>query len=221
MAERNSSSRTSERAGLGSRPGSRAASAGTTEQSTSGTGQTQQAGGGLAEKVKERASAQLNTQKDRATEGLGTMAQAVRQSTQQLRDQHHETIAGYVEQAANQIDRISQGLKNKDVGELARDAQRLAQRRPALFIGSAFAIGLVGARFFKSSPPDEQPYGRAYGREPYGGAAAGREYGGQGTGPFAGGYTPGTPAGSTGTAGTTGTPASPSSSRDYRDTGRS
>jgi hypothetical protein len=33
-------------------------------------------------------------------------------------------------------------------------AQRLAQRRPAVFVGSAFGIGLLAARFFKSSPPE-------------------------------------------------------------------
>jgi hypothetical protein len=209
MAERNSSSRTSERGGIGSTPVSRPGSAGTTQQNISGTGQSQQSGEGLASKVKERASAQLNTQKDRATEGLGTMAQAVRQSTQQLRDQKHETIAGYVEQAANQIDRLSQGLKSKDVGELARDAQRLAQKRPAMFVGSAFAIGLLGARFLKSSPPhDEHEYERL-GQRGYGA----RGYETPGSGPFAGGYqteggrtlpSSGTSAG-TGTKGPTGT----------------
>lgn len=242
MAERNSSSsRTSERGGMGSTTEKRSASAGTIPQSTSGTGQAQQSGEGLAHKVKERASAQLNTQKDRATEGLGTMAQAVRQSTQQLRDQKHDTIAGYVEQAANQIDRLSQGLKNKDVGELARDAQRLAQKRPAMFIGSAFAIGLVGARFLKSSPPhDEYEYEhgaqRGYGT---------RGYETSGSGPFAGGYqreggqtlpSSGTSAGAgttgTGTTGASGTSATGgrpgsgatrpgSSSPDIPRTGRS
>jgi len=170
MAERNSSSsRTAERGGMGSTPDSRSAGAGAAHKNVSVQGQAQAAGeGGFTHKVKERAASQLNTQKDRATEGLGTMVRAVRQSTQQLRDQHHDTIAGYVEQAANQIDRLSQGLRNKDVGELARDAQRLAQRRPALFVGSAFALGLVGARFFKSSPP----HGHEYGREGYRGASS-------------------------------------------------
>ena len=135
----------------------------------------------MADKVRERASEQLNTQKDRATEGLGTMAQAVRQSTQQLRDQHHETIAGYVEQAAEQIERLSQGLKNKDVGELVQDAQRLASRKPALFVGTAFAVGLAGARFFKSSPPEGD---RSYDRD-WRGSSEPRGYVSQGRGGYA------------------------------------
>jgi hypothetical protein len=116
------------------------------DQEKSSTGGT-----GIMEKVREGATTQLSTQKDRATDGIGTVAQAVRQTTQQLRDQHHETIAHYIDEAANQLEQFSTRLRDKDVGELVRDAQQFAKRRPAVFIGSAFAIGLLGARFFKSS----------------------------------------------------------------------
>ena len=106
---------------------------------------------GIIDKVRDGAAAQLTAQKDKAVEGIGSVTSAVRQSTQQLREQQHDTLAGYVDQAANTIDRLSQQLREKDVGELFEDAQRLARRQPALFIGSAFALGLMGARFLKSS----------------------------------------------------------------------
>lgn len=106
---------------------------------------------GLMDRVKESATSQLGAQKDRATDGIGSVAQAVRQSTQQLRAQQHETIAQYVEQAADQLERFAARMKERNIGDLARDAQDLARRRPALFIGSAFALGLLGARFLKSS----------------------------------------------------------------------
>lgn len=128
---------------LGGRPGSGYSN----NQQTSSSG----AGSGIVDKVKEQATAQLSSQKDRATQGLGSVASAVRQTTQSLREQQHETVAGYVEQAADQIERLSERLKNKDVTELLDDAQRLARRQPALFVGGAFALGLVGARFLKSS----------------------------------------------------------------------
>jgi putative cell wall-binding protein len=115
----------------------------------------QTSGHGIADRVRERASAQLTTQKERATDGLGTIAQAVRQSTQQLRNQQHETIALYIEQAADQLERFSTRLKEKNVSELLHDAQQLARRKPALFIGGAFALGLLGARFLKSSSDRE------------------------------------------------------------------
>ncbi len=114
---------------------------------------------GLADRIRQGASTQLGTQKDRATEGLGSVAQAVRQTTQQLRDQKHDTVARYAEQAADQIERLTNRLKEKDVNELMRDAQVMARRQPALFVGTAFAVGLLGARFFKSSADATQARG--------------------------------------------------------------
>ncbi len=108
-------------------------------------------GAGLMDKMKGGAVAQLTAQKDRTTDGIGSVVSAVRQSTQQLRDQRHETIAEYVEQAAAQLERFSSTLKEKNVGQLLDDAQRFARRNPALFVGGAFAAGLLSARFFKSS----------------------------------------------------------------------
>ena len=128
-------------------------------------------GGGIVDRVKESATAQLSSQKERATDSLGTVANAVRQTTQSLREQQHDTVAQYIEQAADQIERFSERLKNKDVSELLNDAQQLARRQPALFIGGAFAIGLAGARFLKSSSPhaDESQhlYGHGGGNEAY------------------------------------------------------
>jgi len=213
MAERNSSSSPtgSEQGGTttAGRP------AGTSATGTSPSAADSESG--MTDRLRDKASSQLNTQKDRATEGLGSVAQAVRQSTKQLREQDHDTLAGYVEQAADQIDRLSRGLRNKDVGELARDAQRFARRRPALFVGSAFAIGLVGARFFKSSAErDEYEYGARYGEYGYG-----REPAASRGGPFAGGYSreagTATATGGTGASGPSGT----SSPRRERATGRS
>src|SRR5688500_9278512 len=98
--------------------------------------------GGMMGRVRERATAQLEAQKGRATDGMGSVAQAVRQSTRQLRDQQHDTIAQYVEKAADQLDKFSTRLRGKNVSELVDDVQRFARQQPALFIGAAFAAGL-------------------------------------------------------------------------------
>jgi hypothetical protein len=126
--------------------------------------------GSIVDRVKESATAQLTGQKDRGTDALGSVAQAIRHSTQPLRDQQHESIAGFVDRAADQIESWSQRLKQKDVAELLGDIQRLARRQPAVFIGSAFAVGLVAARFLKSSRQDEYQYG-SESRRHYGGGA--------------------------------------------------
>jgi hypothetical protein len=115
---------------------------------------------GIVGRVKESATAQLTNQKDRGLNALDSVAQAVRSTTGKLRDEQHDIIANSLEQAAAQIERWSQRLKDKDIGELMTDMQRLARRQPGVFIGSAFALGVVGARFLKSSRQDDG-YGNA------------------------------------------------------------
>lgn len=141
------------------------------ETQTSPVGGAQERSGGIVNRVKESAAAQLTTQKNRGTDALGQVANAVRSSTQKLRQERHETIAGYIDNAADQIDNWSRRLREKDIDELMSDVQRLARRQPAVFIGSAFALGLVGARFFKSSrQQNEYGYGNESRRTRYGGS---------------------------------------------------
>jgi hypothetical protein len=141
------------------------------EIQTSPVGGAQERSSGIVNRVKESAAAQLTTQKNRGTDALGQVANAVRSSTQKLREERHETMAGYIDKAADQIDTWSRRLRDKDIDELMSDVQRLARRQPAVFIGSAFALGLVGARFFKSSrQQNEYGYGNESRRTRYGGA---------------------------------------------------
>jgi len=112
---------------------------------------------GLVDRVRDQASAQLAGQKDRVTDGLGSIAGAVRKTTDDLRETQHDTLAEYVASAADQLDRLSARLKDRDIGDLLRDAQSLARRRPAMFVGSAFVVGLLAARFLKSSRPEISP----------------------------------------------------------------
>lgn len=144
-------------------------------RSTSGTASNSTDDSGIVGRVREQATSQLNTQKNKATDGLGSVAHAVRDTTQRLRDEKHDTAARYVEQAADQIERFSDRLKNKDVGELLNDAQRLARRQPGLFVGGAFAIGLLGARFLKSSASNDYERTPDYRSTAYGTGSSGSD----------------------------------------------
>jgi hypothetical protein len=127
---------------------------------------------GIVNRVKDTATAQLTHQKDRGIDALGSVAQAIRSSTQQLRDENHDTIANYVDNAANQIETWSRQLKEKEINELLGDVQRLARRQPGVFISAAFALGIVGARFLKSSrPQNDYGDGSQSRRNLYGGRA--------------------------------------------------
>jgi len=105
-------------------------------------------GRNLVDRVRETATTQLTRQKNRASDGIGAVAQAVRQSMRPLRDREHDVFARYVERAADHIEGFSRRVRQKDVIELAHDAEDLARRQPVLFLGGALALGLIGARLF-------------------------------------------------------------------------
>jgi hypothetical protein len=122
-----------------------------TGESDAAQGGTDGRSRGVIDRVKEGATARLSAQKDRATEGLTTVAEAVRKTTDTLRNEQHHTAARFVEQTADQLQRLSNQLREKDINQLVDEAARLARRQPAIFVGLSFAAGLLAARFLKSS----------------------------------------------------------------------
>jgi ElaB/YqjD/DUF883 family membrane-anchored ribosome-binding protein len=98
------------------------------------------------DRIRERAMAQLSTQKDLLSAGLGNVASAARQSTQMLREREHGAIAAYVDKAADGLDRFSTRLRARSVDDIVTDVGRAARKQPALFVGTAVAIGIIGAR---------------------------------------------------------------------------
>ena len=111
---------------------------------------------GMVDRVKQSAAAQLTSQKTRATDALGSVAAAIRHSSEPLRENNQGMLADYVGKAADQLEQFSTRLRERDLTELMDDAKRFARRQPALFVGAAFAIGVVAARFLKSSPAGQR-----------------------------------------------------------------
>jgi gas vesicle protein len=99
----------------------------------------------------ERARSGLDHGKARAAETLGSVAQSLRQSTQQLRDQNQQPASRILERVADRAERVSNYLRDTDVDQLIDRAEDVARRKPGLFLGGAFALGLLGARFLKNS----------------------------------------------------------------------
>jgi hypothetical protein len=73
------------------------------EAHTSSTAGAQEPSNGIVHQLKESATAQLTTQKDRGTDALGRVAEAVRSITLKLRVELHDTIASYLETAGNHL----------------------------------------------------------------------------------------------------------------------
>lgn len=105
----------------------------------------------LVERAESEARSRLNAGKKDAALTLSSVASTLLNSSSQLKDEQQAMAGEYVGKAAEQIDRLAQYIQNADPGQLADEVQRFARRRPAVFIGAAFALGVIGARFLKSS----------------------------------------------------------------------
>jgi hypothetical protein len=105
-----------------------------------------------AGQVGEKVSSSFDVQKGKVAAGLGSVARALRAGGDQLRAQDAEaSIPGYVASAASQVERLSGYLKSTDAKAIVGNVEDFARRQPALFIGGAFFLGILGARFLKSS----------------------------------------------------------------------
>ncbi len=138
-------------------PGAGSQAAGGQEGQT-GTGDTVQQARETAQRLAsdaqqraaEQVQSRLGAQKHRAAESLSGVAQALRSSGQQLQGQQ-DGISQYIQQAADRIEDFANNLQNQDVGEIVDRAEDFARRNPGVFLGGAFALGVLGARFLKSS----------------------------------------------------------------------
>jgi hypothetical protein len=122
----------------------------------------------LKDHVAEGATSRLEGGKAAASGELNAVAHAIRKTSGQLREADQGGVAAYFDGAARQIEQVAGYLDRRDVRGLVRDAEGYARREPALFLGGAVALGLLTARFLRSSgaaAQDGQGNGR-YGPAP-------------------------------------------------------
>jgi hypothetical protein len=137
--------------------------------------QAQDKVGEVADKVKEQASSQISSQKDRAAEGLGNVADAIRQTGEQLRkNEQAAPVAQYTDQLAQGVEMVSNYLRSRSIPDIFNEVERFARREPALFLGGALTLGLLGGRFLRSSSTSSNqsqtynPQSNMYGSGMYG-----------------------------------------------------
>jgi hypothetical protein len=105
---------------------------------------------GLLGDMQQRVASRVDAQKNRAADGLGGIADVFRTAGNELRNEN-DTIAEYVDMASDQLRRFADTIRERGVADMLDDVSRFAERRPGLFIGGAFVLGIGLARFLKSS----------------------------------------------------------------------
>ena len=125
------------------------------------------AGDGLMEHVRSTASEtydsatskaaeKLEQQKTTLSSGLSNVASSFRKLSENFEgpesgDQISRIAAEYSGLMANKIEQAVGYFDRKDINSVYRDVEGLARQHPAWFVGGAFAIGFLAARFLKSS----------------------------------------------------------------------
>lgn len=101
--------------------------------------------------AKEQVTASVKTQATRGANVATVLSSSLHDAGSQLREQDETAIATYLDQAADQVEQVGAMLDNQDYGQLIGTVQAFARRQPVLFFAAAVAVGVVGARFLRSS----------------------------------------------------------------------
>ena len=101
--------------------------------------------------ARDSAASSLNDSRHRAAESIGAIASAVRDTGDRLRADHRTSVANLTDTVADQVERLSTYLRERDLRAVRDDVEGFARRQPAVAVGVALALGLLGARFIKSS----------------------------------------------------------------------
>jgi hypothetical protein len=114
---------------------------------------------GTYDAVATKATNKVEERKSELSTGLRTLADTFRKTGTDLKGAPQTTpltdmTAQYTRTAANQIDKVASYFERKDLKAMMRDTESFARRNPAIFLGAAFALGMLAARFLKSSAPD-------------------------------------------------------------------
>jgi hypothetical protein len=102
----------------------------------------------LGNQAKEKVSKTVGKRWEESAMQLSGIADTLRQKGGELEG---SMFAPVVNQAAAQIDRAAEFVMDADVDQVVRSTEGFARREPLLFVGGAFTLGLLVARFFKSA----------------------------------------------------------------------
>jgi len=107
--------------------------------------------------VADKASSKLQEQKATLAGGLGSVAESVRSMGDNLNQSPNpnpvaDYTAQYADTAAQKLEQVANYFEQTDIKAMARDIESFARRNPAVFLGGAFVLGILAARFIKSSP---------------------------------------------------------------------
>jgi gas vesicle protein len=93
----------------------------------------------------------LQEQKESLAQKVDKYTEALRATSERLRVDEGNVLADPAQKAAEQLERMSSYLRDKEPGDFLYDLESYARRRPEVVFGGLFVVGLAAARFLKAS----------------------------------------------------------------------
>jgi len=107
----------------------------------------------LGEEMREAGASIMVEQKGRLVDAVHGLADALHRASHTLQQEQSPVASRVAEQAASQLERVADGLRERQLGDLVSRAEDLARRQPALFLAAAVATGFIAARLLAPSSP--------------------------------------------------------------------
>lgn len=114
-------------------------------------------------KAKERFRDLASAGRDRVVTKLDDVAHALYRASEQMSSESEAEISRYAKVFGERVERVSRYLKEHEPSELREVLEREARNRPLLYLGGAFAAGVVIGRLVRSHQPEvglEQGYAK-------------------------------------------------------------
>jgi hypothetical protein len=93
----------------------------------------------------------VHGQKENLAQRVHKYAEALRAASERLRDEEGNVLAEPAQKGAEQLERMSSYLREKEPADLLEDLETFARRKPEVVFGGLFVLGLATARFLKAS----------------------------------------------------------------------
>jgi hypothetical protein len=109
----------------------------------------------LADDARVEAKRVARERKDVAAKFLQDFGAATTTASVEMRNKGHGAAADLIDITAEEISHLGREIDNRDIGNLVREVEDFAQRRPLLFFGASLLAGFAAMRFIKASSGDD------------------------------------------------------------------
>jgi hypothetical protein len=110
----------------------------------------------IAGTIKEEAERLFDEQKGKAASKVTRYGKVIQQAAHALRAVKAEGLAEFVDEAAGNVEGITDYLEERNLAQVLQDAGEVARRHPGMVLGGMFVTGFALARFLKASDSNEE-----------------------------------------------------------------